>query len=213
MTLLTASFCIARAVLHCTNCRTSSIQIDALADRPQIDSVFLRTAPEARGDRHHIWIKARARALLIIAIIFLLVPTARAADTELAPWSGGALPAFTLDNLDGGRTTLAQLRGRVILVHFFATWCEPCRAELDALQRLTARTSGRPFSVLAVDVGEVDERVRRFFQTQRVDFPVLLDRDRAVAKAWQVYALPTTVMLDADLTPRFIAEGDRKSVV
>lgn len=132
----------------------------------------------------------------------------RAADTALKPWTDDRLPLFALDALTGGRIDLGQLRGRVVLVHFFATWCEPCRAELASLRLLAGRMRDKPLTVIAVDAGEVDGRVQRFFATLPVPFPVLLDRDSAVSKTWQVYALPTTFLLDSNLVPHFVAEGD-----
>jgi peroxiredoxin len=144
----------------------------------------------------------------IIAILVGPIGPARSAQADLTPWSGGPAPGFTLDALSGGRMDLSDYRGRVVLLHFFATWCEPCRAETAALQRLTDRMAGKPVMVLAVDVAEVDGRVRRFFEAERINFPIVLDRDRAVTRAWQVFALPTTVVLDRELVPRLVAEGD-----
>jgi thiol-disulfide isomerase/thioredoxin len=94
-----------------------------------------------------------------------------------------------------------------VLVHFFATWCEPCREELPALNRLAARAGGN-VTVLAIAVADADSSVQRFFATTPVDFPILLDRDRAVARAWNVTTLPTTFVLDAGLRPRFVVETD-----
>jgi thiol-disulfide isomerase/thioredoxin len=93
-------------------------------------------------------------------------------------------------------------------VHFFATWCEPCVREIDSLHRLGAATRGRPLAIIAIDVAEVDLRVRAFFEKFPAPFTVLLDRDRAVSKAWNVAALPTSFVLDASLNPRFFVEGD-----
>lgn len=95
-----------------------------------------------------------------------------------------------------------------MLVHFFATWCEPCVSEMASLQRLATATRGKPLAIIAVDVAEVDLRVRAFFEKRPVDFAVLLDRDRAVSKSWDVTALPTTFVLAANLAPRFFIEGD-----
>jgi peroxiredoxin len=203
----------------------------------QSDAVFARTAPEARGDAYAMkaWATppetwrpvpcAQARAALsttpfrarrIGAFLFALTAIlanlaqndVRAADAVLKPWAEGRLPVFALESLDGQRTDLAQLRSGAALVHFFATWCEPCRAELTALQQLHARLHDGSVTVVGVDVGEVDSRVRRFFAEQPVSFPILLDRDRAVSKTWRVSVLPTTVLLDRNFVPRFVAEGD-----
>lgn len=104
--------------------------------------------------------------------------------------------------------SLSTFTDRVVLVHFFATWCEPCRAEMAALRRLAARFADKPVTILAISVAEVDARVRHFFEAEPVNFPILLDRDRAVSRAWQVSILPTTFVLDRSLKPRFIVEGD-----
>ena len=131
-----------------------------------------------------------------------------AADAPLKAWTAGRLPLFALDELCGEHADIAQLRGRAVLVHFFATWCEPCRAELPSLRQLADKMQGRPFAVVVIDTGEPDLRVRRFFASQPVRFQVLLDRDGTLGKAWQIDALPTTFVLDADLVPRLIADGD-----
>lgn len=126
---------------------------------------------------------------------------------ELQRWSGGGQPAFSLPTIGGAAAALEAARGHVVLVHFFATWCEPCREELPALNRLAARAGG-DVTVLAIAVADADRSVRRFFATTPVDFPVLLDRDRAVAKAWNVATLPTTFVLDGSLQPKFVVESD-----
>ena len=156
----------------------------------------------------------------LICFGVLLLPLATLANDgpiagvgRLAPkaepqiWTKGKKSPFALDSLNGESKNLKDQKGRVVLVHFFATWCEPCREEMASLQRLSERASVRPL-VLAVDVGEVDIRVQRFFEKLPVNFPVLLDRDKAAAKSWGVDQLPTTFLLDGTLTPRFVIVGD-----
>lgn len=126
----------------------------------------------------------------------------------LAPLAGDEKPAFLLDDLNGRPRGLKDFEGRAVIVHFFATWCEPCVRELASLRQLAASKPKAPPAIVAIDVAEVDLKVRAFFEKLPVDFPVLLDRDRAVARAWQVHALPTSFVLDADLVPRFYVEGD-----
>jgi thiol-disulfide isomerase/thioredoxin len=104
--------------------------------------------------------------------------------------------------------TLADHRGGPVLIHYFATWCIPCRRELPALVALASRALAPQLTILAISVAEPDVRVRRFFETMPVPFPVLLDRQRAVARQWAVDVLPTTILLDADLQPRLFVEGE-----
>jgi peroxiredoxin len=129
------------------------------------------------------------------------------ARTSLQPWYEGPLSSFALDDLAGVRHDVAAQRGKVVLVHFFATWCEPCIPELTSIRELVAQSDPAALSVLAVDVGEVDARVRRFLEKLPVNFPVVLDRDRAVTKKWNVDALPMTYVFDAKLQPRLVAMG------
>lgn len=93
-------------------------------------------------------------------------------------------------------------------MHFFATWCEPCRQEIGSLQDLSQRLPQDRFSIIGVDVAEVEIRVKRFFDSLPVTFPIALDRDGAVAKAWDVDVLPTSFVLCPELNPRFYVRGD-----
>ncbi|HTQ83801.1 MAG TPA: TlpA disulfide reductase family protein [Pseudolabrys sp.] len=162
-------------------------------------------APEVRGTSLRVVAAAITclAAVACSAIGFLRVASA----AELQPWTAGTYAPFSLPDVKGTPIALGSYRGHVVLVHFFATWCEPCLTELPALGRLAARGAGK-IKVLAISVAEDDSRVRRFLQTTPVDFPVALDGDRAVAKAWGVFTLPTTIVLDARSDPRLMAPAD-----
>jgi peroxiredoxin len=131
-----------------------------------------------------------------------------AGGTMLNALAESSQSSFSLPSLDGTPQELARLRGRVVLIHFFATWCEPCREEMASLRELQSRLEARPFTIVPISVAEADGAVRRFFAGESLPFAILLDRDRAVARAWNIHTLPSTVVLDGGLKPRFIAEGD-----
>jgi peroxiredoxin len=165
-----------------------------------------KAAPEDRGK-----ITRRIRpTLLRLAVIFISVTiSGQAAGFEpLETWRGPPLTPFALDDSAKFRRDIADYRGRPLIVHFFATWCEPCRRELPGLAALIARHKVARLEAVAVSVNEPDSRVRRFLDESPAPFPVLLDRNRDVAKFWAVDILPTTILFDADLMPRQIVRGE-----
>lgn len=170
-------------------------------------------APEARGV--HFTLSATAIFALGLAFVVALstaafvVRPARAADrVELSRWAGDSKPPFALDDLERRSVALAAGDAGITIVHFFATWCDPCREELPALRRLVERADPADVRVLTISVAEVGVRVRNFVDKHPVNFPILLDRDRGVARAWNVSALPTTFILGRDLQPRLYVEQD-----
>jgi thiol-disulfide isomerase/thioredoxin len=117
----------------------------------------------------------------------------------LQPYQGNPVPPpMHLFDLDGRAQDLAQLRGRVVLVNFWASWCPPCVREMPSMQRLKENLANRPFTILAVNMAEADKDVRAFLSRMKVDFPVPMDRDGAVLKSWKVFVFPTSFVLDAE---------------
>lgn len=150
----------------------------------------------------------RAAAGMVCALLGLAAP--RPAHAEmLAPYEGPPLLPITLSRLEaGGGPAKATIPGEgVSVVHFFATWCEPCRRELPALAAMARRLAGRGVRVVLVDVGEPPVRVARFFETMPAAGEVLLDGDRAAARAWGVDVLPASLVFSAG-RPRLAAVGE-----
>ena len=169
-----------------------------------------RFAPEARGRKlsGRTRLAGRIGSLLFALAALAGSSAAGAIRHHLSAATPEPKPAFTLPGLNGAQQALQQQAGRIVLVHFFATWCEPCREELSSLSQLLRTHTHAPLTVMAVNVAEVPVRVQRFLETGPVDFPVLLDADRAVTRAWGVSILPTTFVLDRALVPRLFVEGD-----
>ena len=86
--------------------------------------------------------------------LLLALSAAFAGAQELQPWRGGATPPLAIPDIDGRQHSLQDYRGKVVLVNFWATWCEPCRDEMPAINRLRASLVGLPFEVLAVNLAE-----------------------------------------------------------
>ena len=141
-------------------------------------------------------------------LALLLALALPAAAEELKPWAGGATPPLELADLRGKKHSLADYRGKVVLVNFWATWCEPCREEMPSMERLRVSLAERPFAVLAVNLAEPESRIAKFLDTVPVGFPILLDRDTKTARAWQAKVLPATYIVGPDGAIRYRHVGE-----
>ncbi|MBX3664740.1 MAG: TlpA family protein disulfide reductase [Burkholderiales bacterium] len=154
--------------------------------------------------------KARSRVFsaLLICAAALAPPAGPAAAAEPKPWSGGATPPLALTGLNGRGHDLATHRGKVVVVNFWATWCEPCRDEMPSLERLQKKTGAQQLAVLAVNVDEPESRIRKFLERTPLAFPVLADPERRATKAWNVRVLPTTFIVGRDGRIRYSVVGE-----
>ncbi len=136
------------------------------------------------------------------------VERALAESSRFIPWRAGATPALALADLDGRRHSLEDYRGKVVLLNFWATWCEPCLEEMPSMQRLERRLAGRPFAILAVNHGESRPRVVEFARRLTLGFPVLLDPNTDAPRAWRVRVLPASFLVDARGRVRYSVVGE-----
>ena len=141
-------------------------------------------------------------------LALLLALALPAAAEELKPWAGGATPPLELTDLRGKKHSLSDYRGKVVLVNFWATWCEPCREEMPSMERLRVSLAERPFAVLAVNLAEPESRIAKFLDTVPVGFPILLDRDTKTTRAWQAKVLPATYIVGPDGAIRYRHVGE-----
>lgn len=146
-------------------------------------------------------------ALLLVCTLTFNVSYA----AELKPITPRDPPsALTLKDLDGKAHTLADYKGRVVLVNFWATWCPPCRAEMPSMQRLKEAMKDKPFTILAVDMAESETDVRQFLKDMKhskIDFSILMDKDGKSIKDWKVFVFPTSYVLDAEGKLRYSLLG------
>jgi thiol-disulfide isomerase/thioredoxin len=146
-------------------------------------------------------LRALAGALLV-AVSFAV------GAADLKRWDGGATPPLALEDLAGRTHSLADYRGKVVLVNFWATWCEPCREEMPSIDRLRNSLKGKPFEVLAVNLAEPLSRIEKFSATMPLGFPLLRDRDGAAGKAWKAKLLPASYLIGRDGRIRYVAYGE-----
>ena len=137
------------------------------------------------------------------------VPAALADTPKPQPWPRSKRqPNLTLPMLDGEPWKLSGQAGQAVLLNFWASWCEPCRAEMPALQRLSARYAQAGLQVLAVNFRESPDTVRRFVANTGMGLPVLMDADGSAAKSLGIGIFPTTVVIDRRGRIRFTVTGE-----
>lgn len=134
--------------------------------------------------------------LVLALLVATLTPLTPLCAAELKSLPVKPAPALVLPGLEGGTTKLDDLRGKVVLVNFWAVWCPPCRKEMPSMARLTEKFAGKPFTILGVNVGETPEEIRAFLKQVPVNFPIVLDSEGQNLKAWQVFAFPTSYVVD-----------------
>lgn len=146
------------------------------------------------------WLKLALLALTAVVVTQILV---QKAGKPLA--AGAPPPPLTLPDLQGRPVDLAALRGKVVAVNFWATWCAPCRQELPELAEAWAANHDRCFELLGV----VEESAREdvVAAASRIPYPVLVDQRAEAAAAWQVTAYPRTYLVDAEGKVRQVFDG------
>lgn len=122
---------------------------------------------------------------------------------------GFIAPDVALSDMTGQAVSLASYRGQAVLLNLWASWCDPCRDEMPAIERVYQRYRAEGFSVLAVNITYDDDEgdARAFVKQQGLSFPVLLDRDGRVSKAYRLVTLPTSYFIGRDGAIRDIAVG------
>ena len=160
----------------------------------------------------------RLCALLLCAVVlssaFALAEAGTAADPMQAlglqaPNEPVAAPEFSLSDLAGKKVQLKALRGSLVFLNFFATWCGPCREEMPGMERLFRTHQDKGLVVLAVNMEENAKTVRPFVQQLKLSFPIVLDTEGAVTRDYGVRALPVSFLIGRDGNIRWRAIGGR----
>jgi thiol-disulfide isomerase/thioredoxin len=152
-------------------------------------------------------------AVMAVAWLFVgggletLVGTVRPTTPSSGPEVGRAAPELRLPLAGGGEVDLAEYRGKVVLLNFWATWCAPCRTEMPAIEQAYQQHRERGFEVLAVDIQERDEDVLEFLREVGVSFPSAIDSVGESVRRYRAIALPTTILIDREGVIRDIRLG------
>ena len=141
-----------------------------------------------------------------LILVILLSLCLSGCGTAIAPEVGSMAPDFTLPTLDGASVRLSELKGKPVLVNFWATWCKPCVKEIPYFQA-AFEERGKAMEFIAANLGEDVEKVKEFAQDKGMTFTVALDKDGAVAEAYNIRYIPTTFLIDKQGVIRHIKVG------
>jgi cytochrome c biogenesis protein CcmG, thiol:disulfide interchange protein DsbE len=154
-----------------------------------------------------LWRDPRQWTLALLVLLILgagwtwasRVPGSLASQGQIpSPREGFPAPDFTLDSLGGQPTSLSSLRGQVVVINLWASWCGPCQAEMPTIERVYRIERSRGLAVLAVNTTFQDSELsaRAFARRFGLTYPILLDREGSVSRTYLLRALPTTYIVD-----------------
>ncbi|QWV92734.1 TlpA family protein disulfide reductase [Geomonas oryzisoli] len=134
-------------------------------------------------------------ALLVVAVLAAFGCAKKEAQAPAV--EGNPAPDFTLKDLSGKPVQLSSLKGKLVLVNFWATWCPPCREEIPSMVKLNQAMQGKNFQMLAISIDEGGKgAVEEFFKRGGVTLPALLDTDGQVARRYGTTGVPETFVVD-----------------
>ncbi len=148
---------------------------------------------------------------LSIALVYVLVAMfCASASAQNGRWypEDEPAPALKLKTVDDVEIDLSLMKGRMVIVNFWATWCGPCIAEMPSLQALTAKMGAKNVALIGVNFHESPQKIRDFQAKYNVKFPLLRDAWQEASAAWKVGVLPTTFIVDANGTLRYRVVGE-----
>ncbi len=156
------------------------------------------------------------------SVLLLLLATALAAHAEVLPAPPKGIRIYQLDSaknsaadfslkdLDGESVTLSTYKGRWVMLHFWASWCGPCRLEMPQIQQLATMFSKDELAIIMVNTAEDEDTVFSFMAEVGIETGSLLDRDGRVTEAWKPRGLPTSFLIDPAGRVQFQAIGGRE---
>jgi cytochrome c biogenesis protein CcmG/thiol:disulfide interchange protein DsbE len=164
------------------------------------------------------WILATGLCSLFwCSAVLILTPTVartqHAQHNSQSSTAGIGAPAiaFDLKSMDGTSVGLASFRGKPLMMNFFASWCDPCREEMPLINELAAKAGKDGYAVLGIAVEDTRAAIMQYAQAAKLVFPIALDLNSAVKRAYRIFGPPATFFIDAQGTIRDIVIGPMTS--
>lgn len=150
--------------------------------------------------------------IAIVCLGMMLYSHAHASKTlpnGIMVLDGRESPALVLNDIDGNTWDLSESRGHWVFLHFWASWCGPCRREMPTIQAILPKFKSSELEIVLVNTAESEDIVFEFLGTVAPDLTPLMDKDGMVTEAWQPRGLPATFFIDPDGKLRYLALGGR----
>ena len=147
--------------------------------------------------------KTTTRLLALTALTAVATLSAAAATLQ----TGAAAPAFQLNSNTGKPLALADFRGQIVLLNFWASWCGPCRQEMPILEQLNRQYHAKGVTLLGINVEPDSAAAVSWLKATPVTFPILFDTDSKVSNLYEVAGMPNTVIIDRKGQVRYIHRG------
>lgn len=144
------------------------------------------------------------RALILVGFTLVFSTSVTYAASQTI---SGKAANFTLKSRSGENIKLSELRGNVVMINFWASWCGPCRQEMPLLEKIHKKYKSLGFTLLGVNVEENSAAAKNYLKDVKVTFPILFDNTSKTSKLYKVSAMPTTILIDRNGNKRFLHKG------
>ena len=152
--------------------------------------------------------------VLTLLAIFCLAETAMASEIKvpfgIRPYDIGTAHNFVLNDMDGERFELKNSKGHWLFLHFWASWCGPCKEEMPTIQKLADAMEAENFQIVMINTAEDEDTIFEFLSAIDVELNSLLDADGLVTEVWKPRGLPTTFLIDPEGKVKYQAIGGRE---
>ncbi len=158
------------------------------------------------------WKTLLKRTSALLLGLILVIPSLSIAGNlpkGIIEVDGRSAPALALNDIDGNAFDLISTRGRWVFVHFWASWCGPCRREMPAIQRLDKQLGTSGIELVLINTAEDEDTIFSFLSAVAPDLPTLMDIDGLATEKWQPRGLPATYLVDPQGRIRYQALGGR----
>ena len=152
------------------------------------------------------------KKLSVISIVAVLA-LCLVSIVAVAKIKADSAPDFVLKSASGKNVRLSELKGRVVMLNFWATWCGPCTEEIPYLNKLHESFDPYDFELLGINLDEDQSKAIHLANKLKVNFPVLFDKDKNVSKSFDIKAMPTTIIIDRAGKIRHVNHGFKKGYI